>query len=127
MSWKKGAERTIVEKLQLLIYLVLTIAALAFVYSGTKGTLGIEEGCSDHTENPYACIRDSKCRPADDGGDVKCIDAVRKPNHRYNAPQDADCVCPESFDEVTDGNSKYYGMCHDGNDYTVCVYPPQEP
>ncbi len=123
MNWNKGGERTISEKLWLLIHLAVLIIGLGVVYSATQGAVAVE-GCEDYADSPFACIRDPACRPVEENGGIDCVDTPRQPNHRYNAAEDADCRCPDPYDEVVDGDDPYYGMCFDGDDYTVCEYPP---
>ncbi len=133
MSSNKGTSKSTEETLFLMIKLGLTLVVIVLLVMHFSDT---EIGCNRHNDNPAACISDSNCRPEstyyDDEGEfgVFCNDAVRTPNHDFNAAEDPNCYCPEGWREVLDEDSVNYGMCEKpGEGHITCDYvmDPEPP
>lgn len=127
MPKEKGIAKTQVDNIWWLVEIIVTVVGIGalvfflFIY--------MDPGCGQYSENPQACIRQDICKPTpdeDEDGEITCIRAMRTPNNRYSAPDDAGCVCPDSWSIVLDEEDNYYGMCYKevGGEtrYTTCQY-----
>lgn len=120
MMYKKGVSQSTNEILFLAIKLVLLSIVLVVIYGYFTG---VRLGCDAYSDDPAGCVRDSDCRPVSENDvGIGCEDAIRTPNHRFNAARDPDCVCREEQSIVFDEESNYYGMCRVNGGYTVCTY-----
>ncbi len=126
MLSKSGIAKNQVNTIWWLLELVIAVVAIAVI---VFFLVDMDPGCSQYDENPQACIRERACKPVPDensDGEIMCIRAMRAPNHRYNAAEDANCVCPSGWEIVLDKNDNHYGMCYreiDEEDYYyTCQY-----